>query len=276
MIKYYDIEELIRTNRYYTYKNTASDNVTHTHDYWEIVYQIQGSSKNVVNGKTFLLNMGDVLLMKPKDIHGIFFLGQAKTRDLYITDEKMRKILSVLNSDLYTHFTQSADPIVFSLDASAIASLEENLIIFNMTTERNDGLEDIHTSAIYYILCYYIKNKIYFKKTIPQWLTDLLLNLTNEEFLMQKVTDIIKDTNYSYGHVAREFKKYMNVSLKTYLLQSRLRYASSLLTVTDDSVSAIAEKVGFNSANGFINAFSSHYGFSPHQYRKRFAIKPVE
>ena len=156
MLKYYDIEELIRTNRYYTYKNTASDNTTHTHDYWEIVYQLQGSSKNVVNGKNILLNTGDVLLMKPKSIHYIAFIDPAQTRDLYITDEKMKKILSVLNSDLYAHFTQSPDPVLFSLDASAIASLEENLIIFNMTTERNDGLEDIHTSAIYYILCYYI------------------------------------------------------------------------------------------------------------------------
>ncbi len=276
MEKLYDMEELIRTERYYTFMNTASDDTVHRHTFWELVYQIQGLSENFVNGKQIFLSEGHALLMKPDDVHKISFKTKAKTRDLYIRDEKMRKILQFFESDLYKRFTETTEPIVFPIDAGTIATLEENLLVFNLTTARTDELEDIHTSIVFHILGFYVKNRLCFQNSIPQWLTDLLLNLSDEKFLAQKVSDIVKTTNYSYGHVAREFKKYMNVSLKSYILQTRLKRATYLLILTDESISLVSEKVGFNSVNGFINAFTACYKLSPAKYRKYYSSRSAK
>lgn len=82
------------------------------------------------------------------------------------------------------------------------------------------------------------------------------------------INEIIKTTNYSYGHVAREFKKYSNLTLKEYVMQIKMEYASSLLLTTLSSVEDVAYKTGFKSAAGFINAFSRIYKTTPYKYRK--------
>lgn len=272
MLKTYDESELISTRRVYTCLHVASDNHLHTHNFYELVYQIKGESTNIVNEHSYILKPGDALLMKPGDIHQIMFKGETKTRDIYIQHEQFNRISEQFNFDFST-FLNSTAPLIFSLHQTIITALEDSFTIFSLFAERTSALDDIHNAIVTFILSHYISETLTSHQTIPPWLKDLIRNLSSDEFLAMPVSEIIATTNYSYGHVAREFKKYSNFTLTKYLMQLKMEKASTLLLNTFDSVEAIAYKTGFHSSTGFIKAFSKIYNMTPHKYRQKFAEK---
>lgn len=270
MLKTYDKVELTHTRRYYTTVHFNSDNVLHTHNFWELVYQIKGETKNLVNGHPYTLQPGDALLMKPGDTHQIIFDDKAQTRDIYIQDEQFQKIAKQFNYDFSSCFN-GGKPLSFSINSTMMATLEDSLLIFSLFQEQSSTLDDIHGSIVTFILSHYITETLGSHKAISSWLKDLIRDLTSEEFLAMPISEIIKTTNYSYGHVAREFKKYSNLTLKEYIMLIKMEQASALLLHTTDSVETIAYKTGFQSATGFIKAFSRIYKTTPHKYRQKFS-----
>ncbi len=270
MLKSYDATELLNTRRFYTCLHYHSDNYLHTHNFYELVYQIKGESENLVNDCPYILKPGDVLLMKPGDIHQIVFKGRTLTRDIYIQEEVFLNIAKQFNYDFITRLNTSG-PITFSLHQTTITALEDFFPIFNLFPERTSSLDDIHNSIVTFILSHYISETLSSHKAIPSWIKDIIRNLSTEEFMEMSIDEIVKTTNYSYGYVAREFKKYANMTLTEYFMQIKMEHASALLLDTFDSVETIAYKTGFQSSTGFIKAFSKIYKITPHQYRQKFS-----
>lgn len=64
------------------------------------------------------------------------------------------------------------------------------------------------------------------------------------------------------------FKSKTGMSPKRYQLKNRLERAARLLDSTGDSITHIAESVGFSTPSAFSNAFSREYGVPPARYRR--------
>lgn len=82
------------------------------------------------------------------------------------------------------------------------------------------------------------------------------------------VEDIAVALNFHQSHLNRCLKKVFNSSVYNYLLEYRLQKAMELIVYTNESVSAIAELVGFSESRGFSVAFKKYYGASPTDFRK--------
>ena len=72
------------------------------------------------------------------------------------------------------------------------------------------------------------------------------------------------------AYLGQVFKKQYNVSFKDYLNAYRIEKAADLLKQSDDKIYNIAEKVGYNNTDYFINKFVQLKGKTPLQYRKQF------
>lgn len=73
-------------------------------------------------------------------------------------------------------------------------------------------------------------------------------------------------------HLAHLFKKYTGYTIKQYILRRRVGEAQVMLYDTTDSISEIAQAVGFEDAAYFSRLFSKYVGMSPREYRE-FRIK---
>ncbi|MFC2316902.1 MAG: AraC family transcriptional regulator [Selenomonas massiliensis] len=71
----------------------------------------------------------------------------------------------------------------------------------------------------------------------------------------------------SASHLIRCFKKHLSCTPHEYLLQYRLRQSKRLLQATEDSIEAIADACGFNSASHFARAFKAVNGMTPTAFR---------
>ena len=84
--------------------------------------------------------------------------------------------------------------------------------------------------------------------------------------LTSSLEDIANQFNYSKCHLEHRFKDRYGVSLIAYRNNKRMQSAKIMLVT--QSVSAVAEKLGFSSIYVFSRAFKNNFGISPMDYKK--------
>lgn len=77
----------------------------------------------------------------------------------------------------------------------------------------------------------------------------------------------------SVTHFSHAFKRACGVSPYRYILQRRVERAQTLLRTTDDSVTAIASRVGFSTPLRFSAVFAKHVGVAPSAYRSAAGVE---
>ncbi len=103
---------------------------------------------------------------------------------------------------------------------------------------------------------------------------------------LQKYIQVNYDSNLSVSHLATLFgynpnylssayKKSTGISLVHYINQTRISVAKSLLLDTNDSVSAIAAKVGYSDSKYFIRVFRQYTKMTPTMFRNVYFRKYI-
>lgn len=82
------------------------------------------------------------------------------------------------------------------------------------------------------------------------------------------LSDVSKETGYSYYHMTRLFSSAMGEPIGRYINKRRLYNASETLIHSDLKVIEIALDSGFESSEAFSRAFKAAFGSSPAEYRK--------
>ncbi|MYN17723.1 helix-turn-helix domain-containing protein [Rugamonas sp. FT107W] len=70
-------------------------------------------------------------------------------------------------------------------------------------------------------------------------------------------------------HFLRRFQQWSAEAPHAYVRRRRLETGASQLLYSSDSVAAIAQNCGFDTADGFARAFRQHFGLSPSRWRDR-------
>lgn len=134
--------------------------------------------------------------------------------------------------------------------------------------------------------------RIHYRENSSALLKSLLVTLhrhsisgtPNSATVVSKIIDYIKHnyhkpltnktlsamSGYHEYHLNRLFMKQVGMSVHKYVLNIRVNEAKRLLLTTDDSLSSIAEKVGFNSHTHFSTYFKQVIGMSPLEFQKQF------
>jgi len=104
-----------------------------------------------------------------------------------------------------------------------------------------------------------------------QVVLDYMNEHMSEDLNRKVLADLVNLSETRFHYV---FKEIMGTSPVNYLMMQRMREAQKRLLVTEDSVSEIAQKVGFDNLSYFSKMFKSKFHVSPLQYRKmRFGGK---
>ncbi len=89
------------------------------------------------------------------------------------------------------------------------------------------------------------------------------------------VSEIATHFGYNEKYLTTFFKKYAGITLKQYLLQTKMEAAKTSLSETTQPISQIAYSLGFSDAHNFSNAFRKVTGLSPSQFRASYNIHNV-
>lgn len=83
------------------------------------------------------------------------------------------------------------------------------------------------------------------------------------------IEELAKEYLINTSTLKTVFKAVYGQPLATYMKEYRLQYAAQLLASTDEPISKIARKVGYESPSKFTKAFKEEYRVLPSDYRKQ-------
>lgn len=98
-------------------------------------------------------------------------------------------------------------------------------------------------------------------------------HITNPDL---SVKEIAKTFKMSESHFRYSFKSMQSMSPTQYIQQKRICLAKALLRDTNDSLTHIAESIGYSSIYYFSEAFKKEIKCSPSEYRKRVQTGKVK
>lgn len=82
------------------------------------------------------------------------------------------------------------------------------------------------------------------------------------------VNSVAKKFSYTDEYISRLFKEKTGVSLKKYIIATKMNYAQSLLAERRCSLTEIAELMGYSSTQAFCKAFKKHTGYAPGHFNE--------
>jgi AraC-like DNA-binding protein len=86
---------------------------------------------------------------------------------------------------------------------------------------------------------------------------------------MEHQEELEKECGVDINYLNIIFKKEFGTTLYQYMLGVRMEHAKFMLEISRDSVSDIADKIGYPNANSFTRVFRKHTGLAPLDYRKK-------
>jgi len=90
------------------------------------------------------------------------------------------------------------------------------------------------------------------------------------EWTLKELADAL---HVEKSYVVRLFKSHTGLSPMAYLAHCRAERAATLLLTTDETVTEVAQRVGWSDPNYFARRFRTHFGMSATTYRERFRDK---
>lgn len=260
----------------------------HWHKDLELTYLYKGSATFSTNGRASSIESKQLFLVNSGDVHSVMDYG----------NDVVTMITILIPYNFIKANCNDIDNLLFKLEGcpKSIKRLKEiheeivNMYIKDMKINdtplifvddenANDKFHYLKIESLLYEILYILLNDFVLKKNVN-------IELKNERNMerLKIITDYI-DKNYkdnisldeiaanyqlSKEYLATIFKKYMGITVGTYLKNIRLASAYRDLMNSDYSINQLAFDNGFPNIKSFINSFKEHYGETPYKYKKNF------
>lgn len=231
----------------------------HLHKYIEITYVSSGIQRITIDNTDYTLNAGEASVVFPNIVHG------------YHPDDPRPSDVTML----------IFNPAVFGSVFSDINKLKaKNPVIpaenidgdVRYAFEHMDGKMEIKKQAGWALLVFsYLLEQLEISDyqadptygIIPDIIQYIDKNFTTP--ITRKM--IAKQFNVTENCISNIFNRVLKMDLRNYLGVKRAECAAKLIRTTDDPMTVICEKAGFESISTFNRVFHANYGLSPRQYR---------
>jgi len=233
----------------------------HFHPHLEMVYLRKGSSTASLDGKSFLIDTGDIFLSFPNQIHH-YFVRSAIQGDIVIFAPEMIPDLQMLFENKLP-----VEPVIKKEFLPKDIGMRISRIMENLQSQ--EPFAQISAKGELMLIMAEIIPHLRYMDTPVHYdsVKDVLLYCT-EHFTEPLTLDMIAEglhlNKYYISHI---FSSRLQISFSDFLNGLRVDYVCKLLT-GDCSVTEAAFASGFSSIRTFNRAFARQMGKSPTQYLK--------
>ena len=254
----------------------------HHHDYYQVIFILNGESKITIGGSMYNASVNQVYFIKPNVEHVI---EASQFKSLNIIELKFYS-QNVMTQNLLHQLSTKIDGADRAIRSSFINIVEEvkkqdeytEPILKCLVTEifcsllRLSNQETKHMTVNTGVDAKYIGAHEKNLSPLDKVLDYIRYNYSKEI----KLQDLVDIAYLSPIYFCSAFKDKYAITPMQYLQSIRCEVAKTMLIETNESITSISEKVGFQSIHYFSRLFKSHEGISPNEFRKRnqdFIIK---
>lgn len=257
------------------YNTTPPDINLHIHNHDELFLFIQGDVRYFIDGKSILLEPGDLVFLNYQQIHGPKLLS-TRTYERYSIhfSPQLAYDLSTPETDLMTPFKNQVEMMKLTPQ-----QLTKAIFLFDKITREyhqpsrfghdvllRSYLSEVLTEVENFSLTSKIDNR-------PNHLPELVVHVL--DYINEEIADpslsleaIAEHFSHNPAYVNRLFKKELGSTIYQYILLSRISIAKRFLE-EERTVQEACFLSGFNDYANFIRTFKKITTISPKQYALR-------
>ena len=246
----------------------------HCHDFAEIVLINSGALIHKVNHDRQKLVAGDLVFMRPDDIHAFLPDDNFEKVELVLLDFDLELFLSLstyLENDAFLQqLTAPVLPPMFKLDPVKAGTLYARLLKLN-SPAISPVLRKIKVKILLgelYSRFFIDDSNLLSESQVPDWLENLCAEMRQKENFMGGVERMRKLACRTPGHLCKCFQKYLRRTPTDFVNELRLNHAACLLVDSHKQIMDIADELNFQSLSHFYYAFRKYYGMTPLAYRR--------
>ncbi len=237
-------------------KNRKLTDIPHKHDFYEIVYILNGTVAHCIDGKPHDMRANDFCLLAPQNEH--YFCAQtpdAEVFSLSVSREKYAAAAALTETDVRHGEILCAGSGSVAQDAALLPFLSdsERRIRLNLLFCRLFMLAADASAAA----C----------DTLPQFLHKALREACAPQNISDGVAALTAATGYSRAHLCRLTKRCFGKTPYQLVHATRMQIARESLLTTDKTLETIADEVGYRSLSQFYAAVKKYFGMSPGEIR---------
>lgn len=255
----------------------------HWHEELEVSVTIQGSLQGFkINGETFNTAPGDILIVRPGEVHSLERQSIDPDRDVLVLFFDSKLLLQDVENIRQLQFHPHANG--FNIEETKKLTKDVMALYAIITGDAKQSEQRLALKHLMYNLLFRIVTEFGYKSNETN---DQLGDLGMSSDFMQEIIEYVKthihselhvqdladEFNISASYLTRSFKRYLNRTPMAYIQMLRLNIASQYLVNTDHAVQYIADLSGFGSLRSFERAFKEQYNRTPTAYRRQCQIK---
>lgn len=297
-------DNIINTVKYTDYLKYRKNLVPHQHNFFEIMFVLEGEVIQSIENKPYLYKAGQCCILNRNIKHVEDFSGDYEAVFISMTSDFLLKMIErdinygkdgsnlkcfneiyrlIKENEKSKYYTIKEfidyTPISYSVELSnkcqqLIASMMEE------TKDRKPGYFPIVEGLISRFLSL-LEDELHYVKTRNR------LTGKNEDVIFIKITQLLEMNhgkikreklsellNYNDDYLNRIVKKFTGMTLNEYKQIFCLNESKRLLLESDKSISEIIQLLGFSNRSYFYRMFSQKYRMTPKEYRECNHIEP--
>lgn len=268
-----------RYYEYHHYINTTPPSVDfHQHPFYEIFVLLSGNVNYIIEGRTYKLRPGDILLTSNQDIHKPeIFSGKPYERFVIWLSDDFFDYISDFGDDLSACFADAS-----SKDYRLIRPNEHRFTKMKRLIDQLDHLRAVpnlgnkaltHAKIIEFLVqlsrAYYDTSVSVNDDISEDDMINQIVVFINEHLSEDLSLDQIADAFYlSKFYLSKRFKQYTGLSIYQYIMKKRLTVARNMLAEGVPVIEA-CNRCGFGDYSNFLKAFKREFTCTPTSYVKQ-------
>ncbi len=242
--------------------------INHIHtDYTEftiitegVIENITGTIKQIVEGNTLFITPSNNSHYFIKRSSALSFIN------IIVRDKALDEINKTFNLSLDSIIVPNK---TYRLSDELLYTIKSNIDYVNSLTEEEwEKTNDVLKSTVISIFNYLYLENLKSDHTDGKWDNTLNRLKQDPEFYRYNVNELCSKLGYSRTQLNRIFMDKYQMTPSEYLRDLKMKYALSLLSHTDYSISEISKLVGYTNQNQFNKNFKEIFNKMPSEYKR--------
>ena len=250
---------------------------SHTHNYYEFYFFLEGNVDMIIEGDVFSMHPGDLVLIPPKIWHHAEIRNQElpyRRFVFWISREYCKRLLELSPDYVYLmQHVEVAGDYVFSNDIITFNTIQSKVFALIDEMRSNRFGRDARISLCVNDLILHL-NRIVHERNYPrsekedknlyQSLAEYIEKNLEGNLSLEHLAEVFYVSKY---HIAHTFKDHTGLSIHQYITKKRLTACREAILGGSEITQAYL-MFGFGDYSSFYRAFKKEYGISPREFRR--------